>query len=196
MKIPAIATAAFASLALTACGDATITAELDPGLQEVVDKAAIEELLVSYYSHFGGTENEDFGAYYTEDAIFDVNGIVSTGREEIVGLYNNAEEAGEDEGEEAAAEPSGQFRMMATNIEIDIDGDTATARLLWTGVMNSDPFAPPTVVEQGREYDKFVRAEDGSWLISHRVVVADSGIPEFYAANYEPRPDFSFDEAE
>jgi hypothetical protein len=194
MKIPAIATAAFASLTLAACGDVSVSAELDPGLQEVVDKAAIEELLVGYYSHFGGSENEDFGAYYTEDAIFDVNGIVSTGREEIVALYNNADEA--DEGEDAAAEPAGQFRMMATNIEIDIDGDTATARLLWTGVMNSDPFAPPTVVEQGREYGKFVRAEDGSWLISHRVVVADSGIPDFYATNYEPRPDFSFDDVE
>ena len=30
-------------------------------------------------------------------------------------------------------------------------------------------------------------------LITHRVVIADSGIPEMYRETYVPRPDFSFD---
>jgi ketosteroid isomerase-like protein len=197
MKIPAIATAAFASLTLAACGDVSVTTELDPELQEVVDKAAIEDLLVSYYSHFGGSENEDFGAYYTEDAVFDVNGIISTGREEIVALYNGMEDPGAEasESEEPAQSP-GVFHMLITNVEVDVDGDSATAKMFWTGVLNTDPYGPPHLQEHGREYDLLERQEDGSWLIKHRVVVADSALPENFRPTWEPRYDFSFDAAE
>lgn len=191
MKIPAIATVAFASLTLASCGDVAVTAEVDPDLQEVVDKAKIEELLISYYSHFGGSENEDFGAYYTEDAVFDVNGIVSTGREEIVALYDGMDD--EDAAEDENLASQGVFHMLITNVQVEVDGDSATAKMYWTGVLTTDPYGPPHLQEHGREYDQLVKQEDGSWLIKHRVVVADSAMPERFRATWEPRYDFSFD---
>jgi hypothetical protein len=52
--------------------------------------------------------------------------------------------------------------------------------------MNADLQGPPTLVEQGREYD-LLEKRDGRWLISKRVVVADSGLPERYMATYDAR---------
>ena len=63
------------------------------------------------------------------------------------------------------------------------------AKVLWTGIMNADLRGPPTVVEQGREYDLLVR-QNGKWLIKKRVVVADSGLPENMVATYDKRENY------
>src|SRR5690606_38618995 len=61
---------------------------------ELADRIAIEDMVTRYYGNFGRQDAaEDFGAFYTEDAVFDVNGIVSEGREAIEAFYaENAEE--------------------------------------------------------------------------------------------------------
>src|SRR5690606_20374696 len=82
----------------------------------------------------------------------------------------------------------GTFHMMISNPVIDIDGDTATAEFMWTGVINRGIQQPPELLEQGREYDLLVR-QGGEWRIKKRVVIADSGLPERYMATYEPRRD-------
>jgi ketosteroid isomerase-like protein len=148
------------------------------------DRAAIEDLVTRYYQNLGGDAAGQFGAYYTEDAVFDVNGVISTGREEIEALY-----AAMDSGGDAPA-AQGTFHMIISNPVIDVTGDTATAQFLWTGVMNGDIKARPQLYEQGREYDLLVR-QDGKWLIKKRTVIADSGLPERFAATYQPRKDYT-----
>lgn len=151
---------------------------------DLADRIAIEDLVTRYYQHFGSADAaERFGTYYTEDAVFDVNGIVATGREAIEALYADT---GNDPGAPAA---QGIFHMIISNPVIDVNGDTATARFTWTGVLNSALDAPPTITEQGREYDLLVR-QGGQWKISKRVVIADSGLPERYRATYQPRLDY------
>jgi len=156
----------------------------EPAESAVADRIAIEDLVTSYYENFGSTDAaEEFAAYYTEDAVFDVNGIVSTGREEIEALYA-------DTGDDADAPAAqGVFHMMISNPVIEVDGERATAKFLWTGVMNASLEGRPEVWEQGREYDLLVK-QDGEWRIKRRVVIADSGLPERYAATYEPRMDY------
>lgn len=180
--------AAAMGLALSGCNQAP-----SPDMQELADKAAIEELLVSYYSHFGGTANEDFAAYYTDDGVFDVNGVVAQGKEAIVGVYAGLD--AENDQSEQSTPNDGVFHMLATNIQVDVDGDTATAKLFWTGILNTDPFGPPHLQEHGREYDKFVKV-DGKWLIQHRVVIADSAMPEMFRATYQPRLDYDINAPE
>src|SRR5690606_6062442 len=138
---------------------------------------------------FGGSDPAAFNDYYTDDAVFDVNGIVANGKAEIEAIY-----AGLDEDSESPTNV-GTFHMVISNLVVDVEGDSATASMLWTGVQNGDLRGPPTLVEQGREYDLLVR-QDGRWLIKHRVVVADSGLPENMVATYEPRMDFRFEEEE
>ena len=72
-------------------------------------------------------------------------------------------------------------------------GQTATAKMLWTGVMNGEIGEPPQLAEQGREYDYLVK-QDGEWLIKKRVVIADSGLPEVYMETYDPRMDYDITE--
>ena len=150
----------------------------------MADRKAIEDMVTRYYGNFGKQDAaEDFGAFYTEDAVFDVNGIVSTGREAIEKFYaDSAEEAD-------APAALGTFHMMISNPIIDVKGDTATAQFMWTGVMNAGIQERPQLFEQGREYDLLVK-QDGQWRIKKRVVIADSGLPERYMATYTPRMDF------
>lgn len=149
----------------------------------LADRIAIEDLVTRYYAHLGTQDAGAFGEYYTEDAVFDVNGVVSTGREEIEALYANMDEEGD------SVANAGVFHMVLSNPVIDVNGDRATARFLWTGILNPDPEAPPQVAEHGREYDRLIK-RDGTWLIEKRVVIADSALPERFAASYEPRLDY------
>ena len=156
----------------------------------LTDRVAIEDMVTRYYGNFGKQDAaEDFGAFYTEDAVFDVNGIVSTGREAIEAFYaESAEEAD-------APAAQGTFHMLISNPVIDVDGDTATASFFRTGVINTGIQEPPQLLEQGREYDLLVR-QDGEWRIKKRVVIADSGLPERYMATYQPRLDYRIEGGE
>lgn len=150
----------------------------------LADRIAIEDMVTRYYGNFGKQDAaDDFGAFYTEDAVFDVNGIVSTGREAIEAFYTDT---GDDEEAPAA---QGTFHMMISNPVIDVNGDEATAQFMWTGVMNETIEGRPVLWEQGREYDLLVK-QDGEWRIKKRVVIADSGLPERYMATYQPRTDY------
>ena len=156
----------------------------------LADRVAIEDMVTRYYANFGKQDAaDDFGAFYTEDAVFDVNGIVSQGREAIEGFYAASAE------EPDAPAAQGTFHMMISNPVIDVTGDSATAEFMWTGVINSGIQEPPRLLEQGREYDLLVR-QDGQWRIKKRVVIADSGLPERYMATYQPRMDYKIDAAE
>jgi uncharacterized protein (TIGR02246 family) len=156
----------------------------DAAESTLADRIAIEDMLTRYYAHFGSAgAAEEFAEYYTDDAVFDVNGIVSTGREEIAALYAGMSEDGE------SPSTQGTFHMIVSNPVIDVDGSTATAEVLWTGVMNGAIGDRPTLWEQGREYDLLVK-QDGKWLIRKRVVIADSGLPESMKATYQPRLDY------
>ncbi|MEO6387439.1 MAG: nuclear transport factor 2 family protein [Croceibacterium sp.] len=161
----------------------TGTMAAPPGDPALADRIAVEDLVTRYYQNFGGDAAGQFGSYYIEDAVFDVNGVISTGRAEIEALY-----AAMDAGGDAPA-TQGTFHMIISNPVVDVAGDSATAQFLWTGVMNSDIKARPQLFEQGREYDKLVR-QGGKWLIAKRVVIADSGLPERFAATYQPRKDY------
>ena len=127
----------------------------------LADRIAIEDMVTRYYGNFGKQDAaEDFGAFYTDT---------------------------DDDAEAPAAQ--GTFHMMISNPVIDVNGDTATAQFMWTGVMNSTIDGRPQLWEQGREYDLLVR-QNGQWRIKKRTVIADSGLPERYRATYEPRMDY------
>ena len=160
-----------AALALAGCG----IQEARAGLEKQ------EDLLNRYYQGFGTGDPAAFNDFYTEDAVFDVNGIVAEGKEEIEAIYAGTAD------ESPASQ--GTFHMVISNLVVDVDGNTATARMLWTGVDNNDLRGPPTIREQGREYDLLVRQND-KWLIKKRVVVADSGLPENMVATYDARKDY------
>lgn len=155
---------------------------IEAKLQMALDRMAIEELFVRYYSGLGSGDPEGFGGFFAEDAELDVNGIVCRTREEIADLYRNV----------AIDKPNltGTFRMLLTNLFIEVDGDIATAQMLWTQTLNDTIKGPPRLIEQGREFDMLVR-QNGRWKIKRRVVIADSGLPDMMDETYTPRADFT-----
>ena len=175
-------------LALAGCSQAEAQQGADRTLVELADRVAIEDLIVRYYAHLGRGDPSAFGDYYTEDAVFDVNGVVLTGREEIEGIYGGLDEDAARAEDAAPSEQheQGVAHMLLSNPVIEVDGDTATASFIWTQIRNPDIKGPPVFVEQGREYDLLVK-RDGRWLIQKRTVIADSGMPDMFDATYEPR---------
>ena len=128
--------ASLAALTLAGCNAHASSSAADPENRALLDKMAITDLLGRYYSNFGGTASDAFDRYYTDDATFDVNGHVAHGKKEIEGIYAGLAAGG------ASPASRGTFHMLMTNPVIDVNGDTATARLLWTGVLNTKVDAP------------------------------------------------------
>jgi len=163
---------------------ATSTADADQGsaLQALLDRAEIENLFVRYYSGLGGGNPDWFGQFFTEDAELDVNGVVVRGRDGVGKLYRDV----------AEDKPNliGTFRMILSNMLIEVDGDRATARMMWTQTINESIKGPPRFIEQGWEVDALVKQDDG-WRITKRVVTADSNLPDMMDDTYTPRPDYT-----
>jgi hypothetical protein len=148
----------------------------------LLDRIQIEDLLVHYYHDLSVGKSHELADYFTVDALLDVDGTVARGHQEIAKLYQRPEGA-------AAPEPTAQRRrghMLLTNPVISVDGDKATAEVIWTGVMNEGVGKAPSLYEQGREYSE-LRKEKGRWLISKRCISSDSGLPDKFDATYKPR---------
>lgn len=180
--------APLALVALSGCNVEGSGGSPDPAAQAMLDRVAIEDMVVDYYSHLGGDDAGAFDDYFTEDAVLDVNGDVATGQAEIEALY-----VAIGGNPTSASNGGGPFRMVLSNPVITVEGDRATASFIWTGMRNPSTGAPPVIDEQGREFDRLVKV-DGRWKFAHRVVIADSGLPEGQYPNYTPRLDFGVDD--
>jgi SnoaL-like domain len=143
----------------------------------LLDRALIEDLLVDYYGGFSG-DHRGFASFYVDDGILDVNGIVAQGKQAINELYANS-------GGGAPRRP-GVFRMLLTNIKVSVNGATAKADAIWTGIIDENIKAQPQFREQGREHDELVK-RDGHWYLKHRWITADAGLPAMYEKTYQPR---------
>jgi ketosteroid isomerase-like protein len=148
----------------------------------LLDRIQIEDFLTRYYYDLSVGKAHELAEYFTEDAVLDVDGVVAKGHQEIAKLYQRPEGAG-------APAAKAQYRrgnMMLTNPIINVEGNIATAHLIWTGVMNEGVGKPPSLYEQGREYTE-LRKVKGKWLISRRFITSDSGLPDRFDATWQPR---------
>ena len=69
---------------------------------------------------------------------------------------------------------------------IVVNGDSATAHVIWTGVNSASVKALPQILEQGREQDALVK-RDGHWYFKHRVITTDGGLPAMFENTYQKR---------
>lgn len=143
----------------------------------LIDRAQIEDLLVTYYSRLG-TGSGDFGDFYVADGTLDVNGLIAKGQQAIEDLYAQVRH-------QTPRRP-GTFRMLLTNPHIVITGDAATADVIWTGVNSASVKSLPQIVEQGREHDELVK-RDGHWYFRRRVITTDGGLPAMFEKTYQKR---------
>jgi hypothetical protein len=142
-------------------------------LAVLLDRAQIEDMLVGYYELFGAA-HPDFGSYYLEDGILDVNGIVKQGRKSIDELYKSI------------PPEKGKIHLLVTNLKIVVEADSASAELVWTEVLSETHLATPHILEQGREQDQLVK-RSGRWYFKQRVVTNDGGLPPSLEKTYKVR---------
>jgi hypothetical protein len=149
-----------------------------PEVTALIDRAAIENLMVDYYSHIGNS-SFNFGRYFVKDGILDVNGIVAKGAEEIKALYVRASGgvAAAPPKQDPSAPPPGMFNMQLTNLKVEVTGNTATADMFWSSVESKTLISAPSVTEYGRDRTELVK-QNGHWLIKHRIVTSGGGMPE------------------
>jgi len=150
--------------------------------ETLLDRIQIEDLLTRYYYDLSLGHAHELSEYFTEDALLDVDGTVARGHAEIARLYQRPEP----DPKAPPAEPRGRGHMLLSNPTIEINGNTAKAHVIWTGVMNQGIGKLPYIFEQGREDDELVKL-NGKWLIKRRYITADGRMPNRFDTNYKPR---------
>ncbi len=151
-------------------------------METLLDRIQVEDVITHYYYDLSLGKAHELSEYFTEDAVLDVDGMVAKGRAEIDKLYQPAE------GAPKPAPQKGYRRgnMLLTNPIIEVNGDKATAHVIWTGTMNNGVGKVPTITEQGREDSELVK-RNGKWQISRRCISSDSGLPDKFDATWKPR---------
>ena len=147
----------------------------------LLDRIQIEDLMVDYYQPFGQGHQEDLAAFFTEDGTIDVNGRVYSGRKGIAQAY-------EDAGAANSGNPAfkGKFIMLMNNPRIVVHGTTATADVIWTGVVSATPTDQPHFAEQGKDHDDLIKVK-GQWMIRNRLITSTGGLAPFYQPTYKDR---------
>jgi ketosteroid isomerase-like protein len=151
-------------------------------METLLDRIQIEDLLTRYYYDLSRSNAHELSQYFTEDALLDVDGTVARGRAEIAKLYQGSAP----NPKEPAPAPGRRMHMLLTNPIINVKGTTATAHVIWTGVVDEGIGKLPQIAEQGREDDELVK-QNGKWLIKRRYITADGRMPNRFDKNYKPR---------
>lgn len=127
----------------------------------IEDRLAIRELHDSYCDAVLRTDPDDWGALWTEDAVWSLMGTEVVGRENIVNLWNGA---------------MSQFdavSFVGIPGSLEVTGDTATGSYQTHEILVEK--GEPRIAG-GRYDDEFVKI-DGQWLYTKRIfnVVAQLG---------------------
>lgn len=146
--------------------------------ETLLDRIMIEDMMIRYYVDISATSGHNLSQYFTEDAVFDVNGMIAKGREAISKMYGGLDEDNTHLGS--------RLHMLLNNPIISVDGNTATVWAIWSGVLNEDINKPPVMVDQGREYSELVKL-DGRWYFKKRYITSDSNLPAIWKNTYKPR---------
>ncbi len=168
---------ASAMLILAASGKPAAAEHPATTLTTLLDRAQIEDMLVDYYAQLG-SGGHNFGAFYVQDGVLDVNGLIAQGQKPIEDLYKKTAEG--------TPQRRGKFNMLLSNLKIVVNGDSATADVMWTEVNSETVKATPQFIEQGREHDELVK-RGGRWYFKRRVITSDGGLPAMFEKTYKPR---------
>ncbi|MCL6249586.1 nuclear transport factor 2 family protein [Altererythrobacter sp. KTW20L] len=154
----AIAAVLTASFTLAGCSDSSA---LEARVQALEDTAAIQRVITDYSAHLDARDYDGYVGLFTEDGVWANGSTRREGRVEIremlTGLFGETD-------------PDfvnlSSFHQIS-NFEIDVDGDTATAKSRFVFVMRGEG-GSPTPELSGQYHDRLVRV-DGEWRIAERV---------------------------
>jgi uncharacterized protein (TIGR02246 family) len=133
---------------------------LEQRVQRIEDREAIRDLILAYAVRL---DARDFDAYvdlFAQDGVWQNGATIRRGREEIRAMLTDIY------GEDPGADPADPSYRIVSNVEIELEGDRATARSRQLTIMRGADGAPEPVLS-GIYEDRLVR-EGGVWKILHR----------------------------
>jgi ketosteroid isomerase-like protein len=117
--------------------------------------------MVDYAARLGARDIEGYVALFAEDGIWQNGDIIKKGHEEIRGLLLGMY------GDPNPNYVNNEMYMLVSNIQIEVDGDRATAKSRQLTIRRGEG-GRPTPVLNGLYEDEFIR-ENGEWKILHRI---------------------------
>jgi uncharacterized protein (TIGR02246 family) len=130
------------------------------------DRAAIENLIVSYAHVYDALDADGYASIFTEDADFTFGGNTLHGRAAIRGVITSALER---RAKAPANEPIAKTYHVISNTRIEFVSDTEARHRSYWQVVSKPEGAPPAVVNVG-VYEDVVVKRNGEWLIQSRVI--------------------------
>ena len=165
------------ALALGGCAQGDDGAALEQRVQALEDQLAIQRVITNYSAYLDGRDYDGYVGLFTEDGVWANGTTRREGRGEIremlSGLFGEVEEDFVN---------TSSFHQIS-NFEIDVDGDTASAKSRFIFVMRGEGGAPTNELS-GQYHDKLVRTADG-WKISERVDHTVMPTPQEWVAEVE-----------
>ena len=140
---------------------------LEDRLRRIEDLLEIQQLFVDYIEYLDTADLDGYAGLFAEDGeVLLAPGARAKGHEEIKALIARI----------VPGQTGNAYHIVSSPI-IHLDGDRATAQVMWT-VIAKDAEGKPTVTMLGRHLDELVR-EHGHWRIQRRKGRLDipSGIP-------------------
>jgi uncharacterized protein (TIGR02246 family) len=135
--------------------------DLAARVQQLEDMAAIHQVFIDYGAHLDAQDFEAYASLFAEDAEVLLGPMGrAKGRDDIKAFMARA----------AGGTPGDSFHLISSPM-VTLDGDTATATVMWT-VINRDPSGHPRLGMIGHHRDQLVRV-DGRWLFQRRAGYVD-----------------------
>ena len=112
---------------------------------------------------------ESFASFYTSDAEMVLGKNSYKGAAGIEGAYKGVPK-------DAPQRTSYSLNILMNNPLIVVQGETATAQLVFTEIVVDKQGDPPRILTQGREFDHLAK-QKGQWLISKRQIMGPADKP-------------------
>ena len=159
-------------------GGGTVHAAPGPGsmearLQAVEDRQAIEQLMMGDYClALDRRMWKDYAATFTEDGELVQGKSVTKGRKAIEELMSQPRAPAPGASPPPPAPPAGEFgatKHVVTNLNLKLNGDTATATAYWQTIAIR-PGGATAIAGVGHYIDQ-LRKVNGKWLFTRREIV-------------------------
>jgi uncharacterized protein (TIGR02246 family) len=151
------------------CSGPPTTAQSSELLQQLQDRAEIEELVANYVKALDTLDADLYANVFTEDAVYDVTGTVYEGRDAIRKIVTNLQESrarNEAEGTESPA----LYHVMS-NSSVELVDEHNARHTSYAQTVRAAENGQFIVGFMGRYEDEIVK-RDGRWRIKTRKLVS------------------------
>jgi uncharacterized protein (TIGR02246 family) len=144
---------------------ALVTAQGNLGTYE--DRVAVEDVMARYVWAVDSLDPEGYVAVFTEDAIIDSNGSISTGHGEIRAIVTSLMQRRDDN--RAKGVPTANLYHVISSVRITFPNPGEAVHQSYWQTVRRDTDNKMTAAAMGRSEDRLVK-RDGRWLIQWRTL--------------------------